>query len=339
MAVFSLALTGSELQLGYWNPVHWGLPRGPDSATLLAEVIMNRCLAVFAIVVLFAVGAFAQTSVSATAVGANGIGTMHIGPPPQFAMRPITGAPYSGEQVNETVQTLVDGTHITRTMPATKVYRDSLGRTRTERQMFRGPVGLAPNVPDAPIIIEIIDPVAQSRYTLDTQNKVAHRQESAASRPDTFAATTVGGGGGGGSTSAIVTANGGSFTNGRVVVGTPNATGQMTDAARPQTTTEKLASQTIEGVLVEGTRDTTTWPVGAQGNDRPITMTNETWMSPELKVVILREMSDPRSGEQTQKLINISRNEPDPSLFQPPLDYTVVDEKADFTIKWGSPQQ
>jgi len=62
-------------------------------------------------------------------------------------------------------------------------------------------------------------------------------------------------------------------------------------------------------------------------------------MSAELKVVILSKMSDPRSGEQTQKLINISRSEPDPSLFEPPPDYTVVDEKADFTIKWDSPQQ
>lgn len=298
---------------------------------------MTRCLVVFATVELFAIGAYAQTSVSAAAVGANGIGTMHIGPPPPFAMRPITGAPYSGEEVNETVQTLVDGTHITRTMPATKVYRDSSGRTRTERPMFRGPVGLAPNVPDSPIIIEIIDPVAQSRYTLDAQNKIAHRQESAASRPDTFAATTVGGGGG--STGTIVIGSEGGFANRQVAAPTPNAAGQMTDAARPQTTTEKLASQTIEGVLVEGTRHTTTWPVGAQGNDRPITRTNETWMSPDLKVVILSKMSDPRSGEQTQKLINISRSEPDPSLFQPPPDYTIVEEKADFTIKWGSQQQ
>jgi hypothetical protein len=47
--------------------------------------------------------------------------------------------------------------------------------------------------------------------------------------------------------------------------------GQMTEIVRPQMTAEKLASQTIEGVLVEGTRQTTTWPVGAQGNDRAIT--------------------------------------------------------------------
>jgi hypothetical protein len=291
---------------------------------------MTRCLAIFAIVGLFAVGAFAQTSVTATAAGATGSGIMHFGPP-AFAMRPITGAPYSGEQVNETVQTLVDGTHITQTMPATKVYRDSSGRTRTERQMFKGPVGFGPGVPNAPTIIEIIDPVAQSRYTLDSQNKVAHRQELGASRPGTIWATT--GGGGGGSGSATYAING--------LLGaapTPNASGKMIDPARPQMTTEKLESQTIEGVLVEGMRNTMTWPVGAQGNDRPITRTEESWMSPELKVVILHQTNDPRSGEQTQKLTNIDRSEPDPSLFQPPPDYTIVDEKADFSIKWGSQQ-
>ena len=299
---------------------------------------MTRCLAVFATVMLFAVGAFAQTSVSSTTAGRSGISTMHFGPPP-FAMRPVTGAPYSGEQVNETVQTLVDGTHITQTMPATKVYRDSLGRTRTERQMFRGLAGIGQTVLESPMIIEIIDPIGQSRYTLDTQNKVAHRQVLPASRPETIGATTVGGGGGGGSTFAISTGSGGGFGNGQVVVRTPNATGKMIDPARPQMTTEKLASQTIEGVLVEGTRNTMIWPVGAQGNDRPITRTDETWMSPELKVVILHQTNDPRSGEQTQKLINIDRSEPDPSLFQPPPDYTIVDEKADFTIQWGSQQQ
>jgi len=293
---------------------------------------MNRCLAVFAIAVLFAVGAFAQTSISATSTAVGPSGTMHFGAPPQF--RGTTGAPYSGEQVNETVQTLVDGTHITRTMPATKIYRDSLGRTRTERPMFAGPVGLRQNVADAPIIIEITDPVAQCRYTLDTQHKVAHRQELGAARPANITATTVGGGGGGGSTPGIVR---GDFGNLPAVTMATN--GQMTDIVRPQMTTEKLASQTIEGVLVEGTRQTTTWPVGSQGNDRAITATRETWTSEELKVVILSHMNDPRSGEQTLKLINISRSEPDPGLFQPPPDYTVVDEKADFTIKWGSQQQ
>jgi hypothetical protein len=42
-------------------------------------------------------------------------GEVHIGAQSRFT--PITGAPYSGEIVTETVQTLADGTHIRHTMP------------------------------------------------------------------------------------------------------------------------------------------------------------------------------------------------------------------------------
>jgi hypothetical protein len=108
---------------------------------------------------------------------------------------------------------------------------------------------------------------------------------------------------------------------------------------RPETTTEKLDPQTIEGVQAEGTRHTTIWPEGSKGNDRPFTIVNESWRSPELQVPMLIKNNDPRSGEHTEKLTNLSRAEPDPSLFQPPADYTIVDEKEDFTIKWGASPQ
>ena len=107
----------------------------------------------------------------------------------------------------------------------------------------------------------------------------------------------------------------------------------------PQTVHEKLENQIIEGVLAAGTRTTTTWPEGSIGNDRPIVSVHEYWRSVELKVPVLNKSSDPRSGERTEKLTNISRSEPDQSLFQPPPDYTIVDEKGSFTIKWGPDQQ
>ena len=78
--------------------------------------------------------------------------------------------------------------------------------------------------------------------------------------------------------------------------------------------------------MATGRRTTSTWPAGSQGNDRSIAMISEIWTSPELNITILTKDSDPRSGENTTKLINISRAEPDPSLFQPPLDYTIIHE-------------
>jgi hypothetical protein len=240
--------------------------------------------------------------------------------------RLVTGAPYSADEVSEQVQTLADGTHITRNSLPTKIFRDSLGRTRTERPLFRG-MAIAASNPEAPIVVEITDPVAQVKYTLDTINKVAHRQQlppapdhanrvTARSRTGSVGAT----GSLGGSTSGAITP----------------PLSQAPATAVPEHTMEKLGTQTIEGVLVEGTRNTTTFPIGARGNDRPISTVNETWMSPDLKVMVLSKSTDPQSGEHTQKLTNISRVEPSPDLFQPPPEYTVVDEAAGFTIKWGT---
>ena len=98
-------------------------------------------------------------------------------------------------------------------------------------------------------------------------------------------------------------------------------------------TIEKLGTQVMEGVLAEGQRLTTTIPAGSQGNDRDIHVVTETWTSPDLKMAVYRKTSDPRSGDSIMRLSNMSRNDPDPQLFQPPADYQVVDEAGPFTIR------
>jgi len=251
--------------------------------------------------VICASATFGQTSVNINP-GSNGAsGTAHFGP--AMPVGPVvTGAPYSGAQVSERVQTLVDGTHLTSKFAPTKVYRDSVGRTRTERHIFA-------SAPDSAIVVEIIDPVARVKYTytLDAVDKVAHRQRLVSAKPAT---------------------------------GTPAARSASMKAqpaeSRPEMSNEELGTRTIEGILAEGTRRTVTYPVDSMGNDRPISAVTETWTAPDLKVQIMIRQNDPRLGESTYKLVNISRDEPSASLFQPPPEYTVVDEEGDFTITWGS---
>jgi len=89
------------------------------------------------------------------------------------------------------------------------------------------------------------------------------------------------------------------------------------------TNKEELGKQAIEGVECEGARLITTIPAGAVGNERPIEMVNETWYSPELKMTILSKRNDPRFGESTYRVTNISRSEPDAQLFQVPSEYTI----------------
>jgi hypothetical protein len=239
--------------------------------------------------------------------------------------------------VDEQVQTLADGTHISRQFAPTKVYRDSVGRIRRERTLFRGSV-LAGHPPDAPILVEITDPAAHVKYTLDSANKIAHRQQMAAPPNMAGGRTAV-------ATSRVMQATvGGNGSGDGIGVGVAGAGGQVSDARTrggatgPRMTNEKLGTETIGGVPAEGFRHTTTWPVDSQGNDRPISTVNETWRSRELQVTILSKYSDPRTGEHTQKLINIRRDEPLAELFQPPPDYSIVDETGEFTIKWESQQ-
>jgi hypothetical protein len=248
-------------------------------------------------------------------------------------LAPVTGAPYSATMITEMVQTLSDGTHITQTTSGT-VSRDSEGRTRQDAPLPSfGNLSAA----KAPHLVFIQDPVAQVSYTLDLTNKTAHKMP-AMPRPA-----------GAGASGASVAANGKSFIDmgaGQVSVSTggpmpllppppPLAAaepGVMTfqktiigDNEFANATTEDLGSQTMQGITVTGTRTTRTIPKGQIGNDAPITIVTEVWTSPELRTVVYSKRTDPRMGEQTFQLTNISRSEPDPSLFTVPSGFTVRD--------------
>jgi len=89
--------------------------------------------------------------------------------------------------------------------------------------------------------------------------------------------------------------------------------------APPQMTIENLGTQVIGGVLAEGTRMSRALP---SRDGLPSTFTIETWDSVELKVNVLTKSSN----GYTSKLVNLRRADPDPALFRPPADYTVVDQ-------------
>jgi len=92
--------------------------------------------------------------------------------------------------------------------------------------------------------------------------------------------------------------------------------------------TESLGTQMIEGVQAEGTRSTVTIPAGQIGNAQPIDIVSERWFSPELQVVVLSKHTDPRMGEHTYRLTNITRTEPAKSAFDVPSDYTIKERRG-----------
>ena len=93
----------------------------------------------------------------------------------------------------------------------------------------------------------------------------------------------------------------------------------------PDSATESLGTQFIEGLVVDVTRTTMTIPAGQIGNDRPIQVVSERWFSPDLQVLVMSRQSDPRYGETTYRLTNIVRGEPAFMLFEVPQDFKVID--------------
>ncbi|HYL39569.1 MAG TPA: hypothetical protein VEV17_26865 [Bryobacteraceae bacterium] len=207
-----------------------------------------------------------------------------------FAGKVVTGAPYSAQALTQFNQTLADGTHIQRSSTAA-VARDSQGRTRSERNIsLIGPLAAAGRQPRTTVMIN--DPVGGVNYVLDANSKT-YRQMQAPARG----------------------------LRGQHAGPPPDAPAVPRHA--PAAKTEDLGTQVIQGVSAQGTRVTRTIAAGQAGNDRPIEIVTETWIAPDLQVVVMSKTSDPRFGDSVYQLTNISRVEPDPSLFSVPSGYTV----------------
>ena len=103
----------------------------------------------------------------------------------------------------------------------------------------------------------------------------------------------------------------------------------------PGYTVEDLGPSTISGIEVVGTRITRVYAEGTQGNDRPFTVSEEFWHSSALGVDVQVKRSDPRMGTRTTTMTEVSLGEPDPSYFQVPEGYTVVDRVAPIDRPMG----
>lgn len=212
------------------------------------------------------------------------------------AGRVVKGSPYSAQTVTQHSQTLADGNRIQRTINSS-IARDSEGRTRQEQAAVA--IGTLAGSGEAQKSIVIHDPVAGTTAMLEASNHQAHVNRE----PRNLTFTRF-----------------------------ENQTGQDVHAATPRmrlrddpnVKTEDLGTQVMEGLSVQGKRVTHTIPAGQMGNERPIETVTETWYSQDLQGVVMSKTIDPRNGESTYKLTNISRAEPDPALFQVPSDYTVT---------------
>ena len=254
----------------------------------------------------------------------------------------VQGAPYSATMVNESIQTLEDGNRIVQSTTGSTA-RDSQGRTRQDMPL--PPIGnLSPA--NAPHMVLIQDPVAETTYSLNLTDKTAHKMGLPPTPPAPGTATAsvrmLATTGASGTISAAIAAPGPVIMTAPVGVAVAGMerTFFLSKSDAGEAKTEDLGSETMEGVTVQGVRTTRTIPAGEIGNDKAIDIVTEVWTSPDLKTVVYSKRSDPRMGDQTFRLTNIVRAEPDASLFTVPADFKILDsnQPGQNTIFYRSPQ-
>jgi hypothetical protein len=198
---------------------------------------------------------------------------------------PVVGRPFSGRDSIDWTRNLEDGTVQTTHLEA-NLARDGQGRIYRERVPF---VPANSNEPSKRKEITISDPTTHSRIICI----VAARRCTITGyyAPTSFTLRPVG-----------------AFDKGKRTL-----------------SRESIGSDVVDGLNVVGTRETITINAGAVGNSQPLITTREFWYSPDLQVNLSVTRKDPREGTQVIHVIDLSRSEPDPAMFEVPAGFVVKD--------------
>jgi hypothetical protein len=200
----------------------------------------------------------------------------------------IPNAPFTATVNTEWIRHLPDGSNIT-LKNHRSIARDGQGRIFEQRAWF---------VPDngdrksAPYQTEISDPAVRSRYICRTIERTC-----------------------------------------RIVNFLGVAIPRSLDAAAPKNapedsgfTVESLGKQIVAGLETIGTRETRLVAAASIGNEAPILERKEFWYSPQLGINLITRREDPRfSTQQNFEVSDVVLGEPDPSLFNPPAGFKILD--------------
>jgi hypothetical protein len=203
---------------------------------------------------------------------------------------PKPNAPFTATAKTLVVRTLPDGSTVT-SQNERHIARDAEGRVFEERVTF------VP-VPDDGKrkmwvhAVDYVDPVNHTFYHCDTGQKVCQ----------------------------LIEYHGEFAEAAEAPVGLqPNGTTFLTR--------ENLGTDTFSGVDVQRSRETVTLATESVGNTRTILRTVDYWYSPALGVNMQVKRHDPRDGDQTLWLTEVSLSDPDPAVFRIPDGYSVVDHR------------
>jgi len=200
---------------------------------------------------------------------------------------PVPNVPMSGTVELESTQVLPDGSTDVKKAYA-HIARDSRGRIYNERRSF-APTTYTGTTPI--LSYHIYDPETRMSVFLDPATHIARQTTLPTPEAD------------------------------------PNANaGRETRANNPLLQEEDLGDQTVENYAVHGIRKTRTIPAKANGTGKAIVVVDEYWYSEELHLNMIVKHNDPRTGQQVVTITQVERADPDPSIFEVPSGYKLVDE-------------
>lgn len=206
---------------------------------------------------------------------------------------PKPGAPFSFTLHAEWIRPIGNGGTMT-LVNQRHIVRDSRGRIYQERWMLVPKDG---DVKSVMTTIQITDPEQHTWYNCIVSTKVCDLFFYRLSATDTFVPYTA-------------------------------PTAQAPNGASKHEH-EDLGAGSSEGEVTHGYRETTTIQPRILGNDKPMVITREFWWSPRLAVNLLSTVDNPLTGKQIFTAKDLSISEPDPSYFQVPADYKVIDRRED----------
>ncbi len=236
--------------------------------------------------------------VSAAALHAQTSQTRATPPPPDggssevlqsIYVPPLPNAPFTLTLATEWVRPLgTDGNTIT-LVNQRKIARDRAGRIYQERVLLRPPNTAGPWVTNW---IQITDPAAHTWLNCSVFARVCHTlpYNDSTTAPELESGTT-----------------------------------RFQGGAQQRTS---LGREMFAGVEVIGVHVSTVINAGQMGNAKPLTTEREYWYSAALGFNLRSTRNDPRSGRQSFTVTELSRDEPDPALWQVPAGYLVADERA-----------
>lgn len=227
------------------------------------------------------------------------------------AHQPVKLGPYTAEFKTTSVQTLANGTTITRTSTETRAL-DSEGRRMTSRSNLIG------GNQSVASFVHIEDPVENTQINWSGTIKQARvtKLPPQDQRHGCWA-----------SDSGSLQMNYGPITPRPTTARASSGEAAALLASRPSVAREDLGVQTIQGIEAHGYRTTRTIPAGQIGNDQPMVTTTESWHSASLGFEVRQVSESPQSGKSTMELVSIDQSEPPITTFQPPEGYEVTTEE------------